>query len=71
MMDEPELTKLLKTLNDEYDEVTIEILGKCADRVDYTDEFIEQNKLYAQIVLVQHILDRKSKVALAGKAKHN
>ena len=71
MMDEPELIELLIKLNEEYDEVTIEILGKCADREDYAEEFIEQNKLYAQIVLVQHILNNKSKAALTGKAKHN
>lgn len=71
MMDEPELTELLKTLNDEYDEVTIEILDKCTAREDYINEFIEQNRLYAQIGLVQHILDISSKSALVKQAKHN
>jgi hypothetical protein len=71
MMDESELKELLKTLNDEYDEVTIEILGKCADKDDYTDEFIAQNKIYAQIVLAHHILDSSSKSILIEQAKHN
>lgn len=71
MMDEPELTELLKTLNDEYDEVTLEILDKCTLREDYTEEFISQNKLYAQILLVQHILGSGSKQMLVEQAKHN
>lgn len=71
MMDEPELKELLKTLNYEYDEVTIEILDKCTAKEGYLEEFIAQNKLYAQIVLVQHILYKKNKTSLAEKAKHN
>ena len=71
MMDESELKKLLQTFQKEYKKVVVEIQNKITDKDDYTDEFIEQNKLYAQIVLVQHILDSKSNAALAGKAKHN
>jgi len=71
MMDEPELTELLKTLNSEYDEVTIEILDKCTLKEDYFEEFIAQNRIHAQIGLVQHIMESKSKASLAGKAKHN
>lgn len=71
MMDEPELTELLKTLNEEYDEVTIEILGKCADREDYTDEFISQNKIFAQIELVQHILASGNESLLVKQAAYN
>ena len=71
MMDEPELKELLLTLQKEYKEVIIDIQNKITNKEEYTDEFIEQNKLYAQIVLVQHILDSKSKAARAGKAKHN
>jgi hypothetical protein len=71
MMDEPELKELLKTMREEYDEVTLEILEKCSLKEDYINEFIEQNRLYAQIKLVQHILDSNSKSILVEKAKHN
>ena len=71
MMDEPELKELLKTLRMEYDVVTTEILEKCSLKEDYINEFIEQNRLYVQIVLVQHILDSSSKSALVKQAKHN
>jgi hypothetical protein len=71
MMDEPELKELLKTMRDEYDEVTLEILEKCSLKEDYINEFIEQNRLYAQIKLVQHILESNSKASLVEQAKHN
>ena len=71
MMDEPELKELLKNLNEEYDEVTIEIHEKCTTKEDCTDEFITQNKIRAQIGLVQHILESKGKASLAEKAELN
>jgi len=71
MMDEPELKELLNTRQKQYKAITIEILNKCEDKEDYSEEFIAQNKIYAQIALLHHILDSKSKASLAGKAKHN
>jgi len=71
MLDEPELRELLKTLQGQYDETTIEILDKCTAKEEYTEEFIAQNKIYAQIELLHRILDSKSKVSLAEQAQHN
>ncbi len=43
MLDEPELKELLKTLQGQYQAVTTKILNKCADKDDYSEEFITQN----------------------------
>ncbi len=71
MLDEPELKELLNALQKQYKAITIEIINKCEDKEDYSEEFIAQNKIYAQIELLHHILDSKSKASLAEKAEHN
>jgi len=71
MLDEPELKELQKQLQGQYDDVTIEILDKCTLKEDYFEEFMEQNRIHAQIGLVQHILESKSKASLAEQARHN
>lgn len=57
MKNETEIKMMLETLQDEYKATTVDILNKCADKEDYNEEYIAQNKIFAQIELINWILE--------------
>ena len=57
MKDETQIKKLLENLQMEYKATTVDIINKCADKEDYNEEYIAQNKIFAQIELINWILE--------------
>ena len=57
MKDEIQIKKMLEDLQIEYKATTEDIVNKCADKEDYNEEYIAQNKIFAQIELLNWILE--------------
>ena len=57
MRDETEIKKLLEDIQTEYKATTVDIVNKCSDKEDYHEEYIAQNKIFAQIELINWILE--------------
>ena len=57
MKNETEIKSMLETLQAEYKATTVDIINKCTDKEDYNEEYIAQNKIFAQIELINWILE--------------